>query len=47
MIRDPERHCGRLLQRLMCPAEIVERDMQRDGGQVTIQLFAEPIVSEY
>ena len=49
MIREAERHCWRCLmlrvrrQCLMRSAEIVERDIERDGGNVVFQLLAETV----
>jgi hypothetical protein len=43
MVSDPERHCWRHPQRFMCPTEIVERDVEANGGKVAIDLLAKAV----
>ena len=43
MIRDPPFHRGRNSQRLVNPAEVVERVPERNRGQVVLSFFAERI----
>jgi hypothetical protein len=43
VIGNPERHCWRDLQRFMRPAEIVERNVQPNGGKVAIDLFRKAV----